>query len=119
MCPLPTLARYGLIWADKGVAPNGTRIFEEVWMKENTSGKGSGLRDYRYHNQSYSQATALAHQGHSGRMLWVNPVSTTGVVCFGSTTASGGNAWSRQTCVLVAETIDQYLQDKKFAEKAP
>lgn len=113
------LARYGTIWANKGVAPDGTRIFDEAWMKENTSGKGPKIRDYRYHNQSYSKGPAITHQGHSGQMLWVNPVSGTIVVCFGSTTTpSGGNSWSRQAYVLVAEAIDQRLQDKKIAEKA-
>jgi hypothetical protein len=87
-------------------------------MKENTSGKGRKLRDYRYHNQSYSKGTAIAHQGHSGQMLWVNLESGTIVVCFGSTTtASGGNAWSRQAYLFVAETIDRRLREKKVAEQ--
>ncbi|QDU96538.1 6-aminohexanoate-dimer hydrolase [Lignipirellula cremea] len=113
---LRDLARYGIIWANKGVAPDGARIFPEVWMKENTTGKGPKLRDYRYHNQSYSKGGAIAHQGHSGQMLWVNPASGTVVVTFGSTTTpSGGNAWSRQAYLAVAETIDQHLQDRKIA----
>jgi CubicO group peptidase (beta-lactamase class C family) len=114
---LRDLARYGTIWANKGVAPDGTRIFDEAWMKENTSGKGPKIRDYRYHNQSYSKESAIAHQGHSGQMLWVNTASGTIVVCFGSTTTpSGGNAWSRQAYVLLAEMVDQHLQDRKIAE---
>ena len=65
-------------------------------LKENTSGKGPKNRNYRYHNQSYSRGLAIAHQGHSGQMLWVNTASGTIGVCFGSTTTpSGGNAWSR------------------------
>lgn len=116
---LRDLARYGTIWANRGVAPDGTRIFAEDWLKENTSGKGPKLRDYRYHNQSYSKGTAIAHQGHSGQMLWVNPASGTIVVCFGSmTTPSGGNLWSRQAHLRIAETIDQHLRDKKIAEEA-
>ena len=116
---LRDLARYGTIWANRGVAPDGTRIFDEAWLKENTAGKGPKIRDYRYHNQSYSRGTAITHQGHSGQMLWVNPASGTIVVCFGSTTTpSGGNAWSRQAYVLLAETIDRHVQDKKIAEKA-
>lgn len=116
---LRDLARYGTIWVNKGVAPDGTRIFDEAWMKENTSGKGPKLRDYRYRNQSYSKGPAITHQGHSGQMLWVNPGSGTIVVCFGSTTtSSGGNPWSRQVYLLVAETIDQHLQEKQIAAKA-
>lgn len=116
---LRDLARYGMVWANKGVAPDGVRIFPEAWMKENTSGKGPKLRDYHYHNQSYSKGGAIAHQGHSGQMLWVNPASGTVVVTFGSTTTpGGGNAWSRQAYLAVAETIDQYLQKEKIAETA-
>jgi hypothetical protein len=86
-------------------------------MKENTSGKGPKLRDYRYHNQSYSNGKGIAHQGHSGQMLWVNPTSGTIVVCFGSmTTPSGGNNWTRPAHVRIAETVDQHLTDKKIAE---
>lgn len=114
---LRDLARYGTIWANRGVAPDGTRIFGEEWMKENTSGKGPNLRDYRYHNQSYSKDGAIAHQGHSGQTLWVNPASGTIFVTFGSTTTpGGGNAWSRQAYLAVAEKIDQHLRDKKIAE---
>lgn len=114
---LRDLARYGTIWASRGVAPDGTRIFDEAWMKENTSGKGLKNRGYRYHNQSNSRGSAITHQGHSGQMLWVNTASGTIVVSFGSTTTpSGGNAWSRQVYVLVAESIDQHLQETKIAE---
>ena len=114
---LRDLARYGTIWANRGVAPSGARIFEESWLDENTAGKGPKLRDYRYHNQSYSKGSALAHQGHSGQMLWVNPASGTIVVTFGSTTTpGGGNAWSRQAYLAVAEAIDQHLRERKIAE---
>ncbi len=116
---LRDLARYGMVWANNGVAPDGVRIFHEAWMKENTSGKGPKLRDYRYHNQSYSKDGVIAHQGHSGQMLWVNPASGTVVVTFGSTTTpSGGNAWSRQAYLAVAERIDHHLRDKKISETA-
>lgn len=117
---LRDLARYGTIWANHGVAPDGTRIFQPDWLKENMSGKGPVLRDnYRYHNQSYSNGTAIVHQGHSGQMLWVNPSSGTIVACFGSMTSpSGGTSWSRQAHVHMAEAIDQYLQEQKIAETA-
>jgi CubicO group peptidase (beta-lactamase class C family) len=115
---LRDLARYGTIWARRGVAPDGTRIFDEAWLKENTAGKGPKIRDYRYHNQSYSKGGAITHQGHSGQMLWVHPESGTVVVTFGSmTTAGGGNNWSRQAYLLLAEAIDQHLRDRKVAER--
>ncbi|MBL8796342.1 MAG: beta-lactamase family protein [Planctomycetia bacterium] len=115
---LRDLARYGTIWANRGVAPDGTRVFAESWLKENTSGKGPKLRDYRYRNQSYSKGGAIAHQGHSGQMLWVNPASGVIVATFGSTTTpSGGTSWSRQVYLLAAETIDRHLRDRKIAEQ--
>jgi CubicO group peptidase (beta-lactamase class C family) len=115
---LRDLARYGTIWVNQGVAPDGTRIFAEAWMKENMSGKGPKIRaDYRYRNQSYSNGTAIVHQGHSGQMLWVNPSSSTIVVCFSSmTTPSGGTTWSRQAHISMAETIDRHLRENKIAE---
>jgi CubicO group peptidase (beta-lactamase class C family) len=117
---LRDLARYGTIWVNQGVAPDGTRIFPEAWMKENMSGKGPRMRtDYRYHNQSYSNGTAIVHQGHSGQMLWVNPSSGTIVVCFSSmTTPGGGLRWSGLAPLSMAETIDKHLRDNKIAEAA-
>lgn len=117
---LRDLARYGTIWANRGVAPDGTRIFTEAWMKENMSGQGPLMRGtYRYRNQSYSNGTAIVHQGHSGQLLWVNPSSGTIVVCFSSmTTPGGGTTWSRQAHVSMAEAIDQHLRDNKIAEAA-
>lgn len=115
---LRDLARYGTIWANRGVAPDGTRIFGEAWMTENMSGKGPKIRaDYRYRNQSYSNGTAIVHQGHSGQMLWVNPSSHTIVVCFSAmTTPGGGTTWSRLAHVRMAEAIDRYLQEQRIGE---
>ncbi len=60
--------------------------------------------------------TAIVHQGHSGQILWVNPQSGTIVACFSSvTTPGGGNRWSRQAHLALAEAIDQYLRDNKIA----
>lgn len=117
---LRDLARYGTIWGNQGVAPDGTRIFAEAWMKENMSGKGPKSRgDYRYRNQSYSNGTGIVHQGHSGQMLWVNPSSGTIVVCFSSmTTPSGGTTWSRTAHIGMAEAIDKHLRENKIAERA-
>jgi len=113
---LRDLARYGTIWATGGVAPDGTRVFDEAWMRENTAGKGPRLRDYNYHNQSYSKGGAIAHQGHSGQMLWADPASGVVVACFGSTTTpGGGNAWSRQAYLRVAEAVDRHLRERKIA----
>jgi hypothetical protein len=113
---LRDLARYGTIWANGGIAPDGTRIFNESWLRENTSGKGLRLWDHRYHNQSYSKDGVITHQGHSGQMLWVNPASGTIVGAFGSmTTPGGGNAWSRQAYLLLAQTIDKHLRDENIA----
>jgi len=116
---LRDLARYGTIWANKGVAPDGTRICAEDWIKENTRGKGPKVyRDYCYHNQSYSKGSALAHQGHSGQMLWTNPTTGTIVACFGSITHPGGqDRWSGRVQLLMAEAIDRFLVEQRIAEQ--
>lgn len=108
---LRDLARYGTIWANRGVAADGTRVFAEAWLQENTSGKGLLImRDYHYHNHSYSKDGAIVHQGHSGQMLWVHPGHGTIVACFGSNTEpTGQKRWSPRALLLMAEAIDREL----------
>jgi len=108
---LRDLARYGTIWVNRGVAPDGTRVFDAAWLEENTSGKGLIImRDYRYHNHSYSKNGAIVHQGHSGQMLWVHPGHGTIVACFGSNTEpTGQKRWSARALLLMAEAIDREL----------
>jgi CubicO group peptidase (beta-lactamase class C family) len=115
---LRDLARYGLIWAQRGVAPDGTRIFPAAWMTENTSGKGPLLAEHHYHNQSYSKDGAIVHQGHSGQMLWVRPESGTIVATFGSTTTpEGGHPWTRPAYLWVAEAIERRLREREIAAR--
>lgn len=115
---LRDLARYGLIWAQRGVAPDGTRIFPAAWMTENTSGKGPLLAEHHYHNQSYSKDGAIVHQGHSGLMLWVRPESGTIVATFGSTTTpEGGHPWTRPAYLWVAEAIERRLREREIAAR--
>lgn len=108
---LRDLARYGTIWANRGLAPDGTRVFDPAWLEENTSGKGLLImRDYRYRNHSYSKNGAIVHQGHSGQMLWVHPGHGTIVACFGSNTEpTGQKRWSARALLLMAEAIDREL----------
>jgi len=115
---LRDLARYGMIWANRGLAPDGTRIFAEEWMRENMSGKGPLMRlDYHYRNQSFSNEHAIVHQGHSQQMLWVHPASGTIVACFSSmSTPGGGLPWSALAPLRMAETIERHLREKHIAE---
>jgi len=63
---LRDLARYGMIWANRGVAPDGTRLFDDAWIEENTAGKGPKVfKDWGYHNHAYSRNGGLAHPGRA------------------------------------------------------
>jgi CubicO group peptidase (beta-lactamase class C family) len=118
---LRDLARYGTIWATGGLAPDGTRVFDAAWLEENTSGKGLlVMRDYRYHNHSYSKNGAIVHQGHSGQMLWVHPGHGTIVACFGSNTEpTGQKRWSSRALLFMAEAIDRELAANDRAPATP
>jgi CubicO group peptidase (beta-lactamase class C family) len=110
---LRDLARFGQIWAGKGIAPDGTRIFSESWISENTSGRGLEIfDDWTYHNHSYSRDSTLCHQGHSGQMLWANPATETVVACFSSLLQPFNTEPSAsRLLLLMAEAIDQHLDD--------
>jgi CubicO group peptidase (beta-lactamase class C family) len=114
---LRDLARYGMIWANRGLAPDGTRVFAEDWLKECTSGKGlSVFRDWRYRNHAYSRGGAISHQGHSGQTLWANPATGTVFVCFASITRPTGlDRWSARVQLFMAEAIDRHLAERGIA----
>lgn len=116
---LRDLARFGQIWAQSGIAPDGTRIFSDSWIAENTSGQGLGIfDDWRYHNHSYSRGSTLCHQGHSGQMLWANPATETVVACFSSLLQPfNTDPSSSRLQLFMAEAIDQYL-DARMSKRA-
>lgn len=115
MSTLRDLARFGLIWANRGVAPDGTRLFGERWVRENTSGKGLKVFvDWRYHNHSYSHGAGISHQGHSCQTLWVNPQTQTVVAAFSSVLRPNGlDAWSARAHLFTAEAIDRFLIERE------
>jgi hypothetical protein len=108
---LRDLARYGQIWAQRGIAPDGARIFADDWIVENTSARGLAIfGDWRYHNHSYSRGSTLCHQGHSGQMLWANPATKTVVACFSSLVQPyNTESWSARLQLFMAEAIDRHL----------
>jgi CubicO group peptidase (beta-lactamase class C family) len=84
------LARYGLIFANKGVAPDGSRVFPEAWIDELRRADAGTLYEYgqgyRYHNQIISNGESLAHLGWGGQMLYVHPEKKLVVVAFSAMT---------------------------------
>ena len=76
------LARYGRLFADRGVAHDGTRVLPAAWIDDcldTARGTAYYLGDgFRYHNQMTSNGEALCHLGVGGQMIYANP--TTGVV---------------------------------------
>jgi CubicO group peptidase (beta-lactamase class C family) len=91
---LRDLARYAQLYANKGVAADGTRVIPERWITEclDTS-KGTCYylgENYQYHNQMTSDGVALGHLGVGGQMLYANSESGVVVVQF-STLSSPSN----------------------------
>ena len=91
---LRDLARYGQIYANKGVANDSTQVIPESWIADClNSSKGTDYylgNNYKYHNQMTSNGTAFCHLGVSGQMLYANTESKVVVVQF-STTSSPSN----------------------------
>jgi CubicO group peptidase (beta-lactamase class C family) len=113
---LRDLARYGSIWTNRGVAPDGTRIFEPEWTEESFRGTMCVYKDWRYHNHCYTRGQGMVHQGHSGQMLWTNPTTGTLVACFGSVLhPNGQEQWTARLQLFMAEQIDRYLVEQAAA----
>lgn len=72
---LRDLARYGQLWANRGVARSGERLIPAVWI-EQTLDAGRGTRyvydGFRYHNQVVTNGRVVLHGGWAGQFLWAD-----------------------------------------------
>ena len=110
------LARYGLIFANKGVAPDGTRVFSEDWIDElRRPGAGTVYpygKNYRYHNQTKSNGSAIAHMGWGGQLLYVVPEKKLIVAAFSALTVpSAADCESANLLLNLGDTIADMLPE--------
>ena len=71
------LARYGLLFARRGVGVQGDAVGSEAFLTR-TLGEGGTWLDQqgkgrRYHNKFFTDGTVLAHSGYGGQYLVVHP----------------------------------------------
>ena len=86
---LRDLARYGQIYANLGVANDGTQVIPRRWLddcRDTSKGTNYYLGDgYRYHNQMTSNGESFCHLGVGGQLLYANPASNVVVAQFSTT----------------------------------
>lgn len=90
---LQDLARYGQVWANDGVAFDGTQVISKDWIEsQRTDSKGTEfyIPGYRYHNQMISNGNVLGHMGWGGQNLYVDPETKVVAVWFSSHTDFSG-----------------------------
>jgi hypothetical protein len=111
---LRDLARYGQMWANRGVANDGTRVIPESWIDDclDTS-KGTDYylgQGYKYHNSMTSNGKVFCHLGVGGQMLYANTETKVVVVQYSTTSMpSNGDLDFGNALYAVAEAINEYL----------
>jgi len=108
------LARYGQLYANKGIANDGARVLSESWVADcmDTS-KGTQYylgEDYRYHNQMTSNGKAFCHLGLGGQMLYANTETGVVVVQFSTLSSlSNGDLDVGNALYNIADAISDFL----------
>ncbi|QCY09446.1 serine hydrolase [Pseudomonas sp. MPC6] len=115
---LKDLARYGQLYANRGVASNGVRVLPEGWINDCLNiGKGTRYylgKGYQYHNQITSNGIALCHLGVGGQMLYANTETKVVVVQFSTTSIpSNGDLDVGNALYNIADTISEYLSQSR------
>ncbi|MEH6577665.1 MAG: serine hydrolase domain-containing protein [Amphritea sp.] len=114
MIRLRDLARYGQLFANKGLANDGTQVIPQSWINEclDTS-KGTNYylgQGYQYHNQMTSNGKAFCHLGVGGQMLYANTETKVVVVQFSTLTSlSNGDLDVANALYNIADAINELL----------
>jgi CubicO group peptidase (beta-lactamase class C family) len=119
---LRDLARYAQIFANKGIANDGTRVIPESWIDDCLDiNRGTGYylgQGYRYHNQITSDGRALCHLGVGGQMMYANTDTKVVVVQFSTTSApSNGDLALGNALYDVAGAISDFLSTERRVEE--
>ena len=112
---LQDLARYGQVWANQGVAPDGTQVIPQEWIDElrtDTKGTEYSIPSYRYHNQITSNGNTLAHLGYGNQIMFVDPETKVVMIHFGSSTDwTGATPKAGLGFYDLGEKISKYLSE--------
>ena len=113
---LEDLARYGQVWANDGVAFDGTQSISKEWIEQHrtdSAGTEYYLRDgYRYHDQLYSNGNVIGHMGWGGQHMYIDPETKVVAVWFSSHTDFSGVSPLGPTAFWdLAEKISEYLSE--------
>ena len=111
---LQDLARYGQVWANDGVAYDGTQVISKEWIEQHRTDSGGTkypyVPGYRYHDQLYSDGNAVGHMGWGGQHMYADPETKVVAVWFSShTDFSGVSPLGPAAFHDLAEKISKYL----------
>ena len=111
---LRDFARYAQIYANKGKAQNGERVFSESWFRtivDNPDATEVPGSPNRYsHFIQIDELGALSHGGYGGQMWYANPETGTVIVQFGVSDQPGNaNLPLYEIGMPLFRKIDQHL----------
>ena len=111
---LRDFGRYAQIYANRGVAGNGERIFSERWFNaivDNPNATVVGGTESRYsHFIQIDKNGALMHAGYGGQMWYANPKTGVVIVQFGVSDQPGNaNPAVREIGLPLFARIDKLL----------
>ena len=107
-------ARFGTVFANRGIAPDGARVFPPSWIDqclEADKGPAYFIDDVRYHNHMTTNGEFLCHMGLGGQALYANPTTGVVIVQFATLTMpSASDLDSGNAFYLLAAEIDAQLR---------
>ena len=110
---LADLMRFGQIYANNGVATDGSRVFAADWLQQCRDGGGARIvRTRCYRNHQYTDGRTIMHQGHSGQALWIDPESETIIGIFSAEPHPlGMQRWSGRAQTLALEALGSAVRE--------
>ena len=111
---LRDFARFGSVFANRGIAPDGARVIPEFWIDgclETGAGPAYFIDNVEYHNHMTTNGEFLCHMGLGGQALYANPTTGVVIVQFATLTMpSGSDLDSGSAFYLLAGSIDAQLR---------
>jgi len=112
---LRDLARYGQVWANEGMAQDGTQVISKEWIEElrtDELGTQYSVPNYRYHNQMKSDGNVLTHLGQNHQIMFADLHTKVVVVAFGTSTHWASVTPQAPIAMFdLAEKISKYLSE--------
>lgn len=99
------LARYGLLLARGGRAPDGRLVGSRAFLADAMSGAGThygGSQDIRYRNQLMSNGRWAGHPGYAGQFLMIDPARDAAAAFFSVLETDYGDREGYFTSIIAA-----------------